>query len=346
MAERRSMLQRLIDGEGIDAQEIEGFIGSVMDGQSEAAEVAGILVALRMKGENGAELAAAARAMRARAVKVPVSAHERAIDTCGTGGDGGGTVNISTAAALVAAAAGVPVAKHGNRSVSSRCGSADVLEESGVALALTAGDMGRLVDEVGIAFLFAPKLHPAMASVVPVRKALGVRTVFNMLGPLTNPAGVQRQVVGVWGPEIQPLMAEALAELGARHALVVHSDDGLDELSVCAPSTAVEIRDGSVVGQFRIEPQDLGITSAEPEELRGGDASHNAQRLAAILGGSERSAASEAVALNGAAALYVAGEVDDLTEGLDRTRGILRSGAAFECLRVLAERSHELADNA
>lgn len=346
MTEDRSMLQRLIDGEDLAGPEMEAFIGAVMDGKLEAAQIAATFVALRMKGETGAEVAAAARAMRERAVSVPITSPGRAIDTCGTGGDGGGTVNISTAAALVAAAAGVPVAKHGNRSVSSRCGSADVLEESGVRLTVSAEDMGRLVDDVGIAFLFAPALHPAMASVMPVRKALGVRTIFNMLGPLTNPAGVKRQVVGVWGTEIQSLMAEALAELGAVHAWVVHSDDGLDELSVCAPSTAVEIRDGNVVDSYRIDPNEIGIEAGDHDELLGGDVAQNARRLAAILGGEEHSAASEAVALNGAAALYVAGEVDDLAGGLGRAREILRSGAALNRLEILAERSRQLADNA
>jgi anthranilate phosphoribosyltransferase len=199
--------------------------------------------------------------------------------------------------------------------------------------------MARLHDEVGIAFLFAPQLHPAMGAVMPVRRELAVRTVFNLLGPLTNPAGVKRQVVGVWGPDVQPLIADALAELGAVHALVVHSEDGLDELSVSAPSTVFEVRDGTVVDRWGVDPAALGIDRTDPGDLRGGDVEHNVRRLATVLGGDERSAASEAVALNAAAAMYVGGVVDDLKHGLERARDVLESGAALETLHRLAERS-------
>ena len=317
------MLQRLIDRQDLDGSEVERFIGDVMDGRAEGPRVAAVLVALRMKGETGIEVAAAARAMRQRAVRVPVSAPDRAVDTCGTGGDGAGTVNISTAAALAAAAAGVPVAKHGNRSVSSRCGSADVLEACGVNLDVAPDGLGRLHDELGIAFLFAPRLHPAMAEVMPVRRTLAVRTVFNLLGPLTNPAGVRRQVLGVWGGDVIDVVAEALAELGTVHALVIHSDDGLDELSVSAPSSVAEVRDGQVTGRWRVDPDALGIAARDSRELVGGDAEENAARLRAILAGEERSAASEAVALNAAAALYVGGVVPDLGEGVETIRAVL-----------------------
>jgi anthranilate phosphoribosyltransferase len=346
MNDSASMLQRLIDRQDLDGAELEQFVGAVMDGRLEGPEVAAILVALRMKGETGTEVAAAARAMRERAVTVPLAAPDRAVDTCGTGGDGTSTVNISTAAALVVAAAGVPVAKHGNRSVSSRCGSADVLESSGVRLEVSADGLGRLHEEIGIAFLFAPRLHPAMGAVMPVRRALGVRTVFNMLGPLTNPARVRRQVVGVWGGDVQPVVADALAALGALHALVVHSDDGLDELSVAAPSTVIEVRDGAVVGRWRVDPSELGIERRDSDELRGGDIEHNTDRLRSILGGEEESAASEAVALNTAAALVVGGAVDNLGDGLEQARVVLRSGAALERLQELARRSAELAGDA
>jgi anthranilate phosphoribosyltransferase len=345
MATDRPLLQRLIDRQDLDASEAEDFIGAVMDAKLEPSEVAAVLVALRMKGETGTEVAAAARAMRSRAVPVPVTQPDRIVDTCGTGGDGIGTVNISTASAFVVAAASVPVAKHGNRSVSSRCGSADVLEECGVRLDVTADDMARLIEDVGIAFLFAPRLHPAIGAVMPVRRALGVRTIFNMLGPLTNPAGVRRQVVGVWGSDVQSLIAESLAQLGALHALVVRSDDGLDELSVCAPSTVVEIRDGEVINRRRVTPEDLGIEGAKPEELLGGDAAHNAQRLIAILGGKELSAATDAVALNAAAAFCVAGTAEDLRDGLEQARRVLHAGTALERLRTLASRSAELGAN-
>ena len=338
----KNTLNTLLSGTDLTPDEMEALIGAIMDGKLDHAQVAGLLVALRAKGESGTEVAAAARAMRARALGVAAPAG--AIDTCGTGGDGAETINISTASALVAAAGGVPVAKHGNRSVSSRCGSADVLEALGVRLDLDRRALAVLLEEVGIAFLFAQQLHPAMAAVVPVRRALGIRTVFNLLGPLTNPAGVRRQVLGVWGSEVQPLVAEALAELGAEYALVLHSDDGLDEISVTAPTTVIEVRNGAVVGSWKVDPVDLGIHADDPESLRGGDADENARRLCAILDGEERSAASEAVALNAAAALMVGGRVDDLATGLRQAREILAGGAAGRTLETLVRRSQEIGD--
>jgi len=339
------MLQRLIDGQDLEGGDLERFMGEVMDGRVEPVEVAGVLVALRAKGETPAEVAAAARAMRQRLLPVSVSNPEGAVDTCGTGGDGADTVNISTAAALLAAACGVPVAKHGNRSVSSRCGSADVLEAAGVRLELEPAALARLHDELGIAFLFAPRLHPAMGAVMPVRRSLGVRTVFNLLGPLTNPARVGRQVVGVWGRDVQRLIAGALAELGARHALIVHSDDGLDEISVLAPTSVIEVRNGAVAGEWRVEPDRFGVKADRPESLRGGTVEENTRRLETLLAGGESSAAAEAVALNAAAALYVAGEEDDLAGGLARAREVLASGVALDRLRELARRSAELVDD-
>jgi len=361
--DHKPLLNRLLAGKDLSSDEMEAFIGAVMDGGVDDVVVAAVLAALRVKGETGAEVAAAARAMRARAIAVDVKDPEKSVDTCGTGGDGAETINISTAAALLVAAAGVPgaetinistaaallvaaagvpVAKHGNRSVSSRCGSADVLEAAGVLLDVTPEMMVTLHDEVGIAFLFAPRLHPAMKAVMPVRRALGVRTVFNLLGPLTNPAGVARQVIGVWGPEVQALMAAALADLGARHALVVHSDDGLDEISVCAPTSVIEIRDGEVAGNWQVDPTAFGIEVSDPASLKGGDVSENLRCMRAILGGKEESSAAEAVALNAGAALYVAGVATDLEEGFRRASEVRRSGAALERLEQWANRSQEL----
>ncbi|MCU0303010.1 MAG: anthranilate phosphoribosyltransferase [Thermoanaerobaculales bacterium] len=336
----KTSLSALLAGDDLEPSLIEELVGAIMDGGLDPVQTAAVLIALRAKGESAVELAAAARAMRARAVAVAAPAG--AVDTCGTGGDGAGTVNISTAAAVVAAAGGVVVAKHGNRSVSSRCGSADVLEAVGVRLDLGPDELATLLEEIGIAFLFAPRLHPAMAAVAPVRRSLGVRTIFNLLGPLTNPAGVDRQVLGVWGPEVQDLVASALAELGAAHALVVHSDDGLDELSVLAPTTVVEVRDGEVVDRWRLEPTGLGIRGVDHHDLRGGDAETNARRLCAILEGSERSTASEAVALNAAAALLVGDRVASLAEGLGLARELLASGEAGRALERLVRRSREL----
>ncbi|MEN8164441.1 MAG: anthranilate phosphoribosyltransferase [Acidobacteriota bacterium] len=335
----KGLLNQLLDGDDVGPEEMTAFIGAMMDGEIPEPAAAGILVALRAKGETATEVASAAGAMRQRVIEVPIKGRSRAVDTCGTGGDGADTINISTAAALVAAAAGVPVAKHGNRSVSSRCGSADVLEALGVNLDLDGPILGSICDEVGISFLFAPRLHPAMKAVMPVRRALGVRTVFNLLGPLTNPAGVGRQVVGVWGREVQDVMAEALAKLGAVHALVVHSDDGLDEMSVFAPTRVVEIREGQVTAVESIDPVELGIKADQAESLQGGDVGFNARRLREVLGGRERSAASEAVALNAAAALVVGGVVNDLAGGLEQARQVIAFGDALRKLDELARRS-------
>jgi anthranilate phosphoribosyltransferase len=337
----KDVLNGLLAGDDVAPEAMTAFVGAMMDGEIPEPAAAGILIGLRAKGETAIEVASAARAMRERVIAVPIIDRDRAIDTCGTGGDGADTINISTAAALVAAAAGIPVAKHGNRSVSSRCGSADVLEALGVNLDLGADALGRICDEVGISFLFAPRLHPAMKAVMPIRRALKVRTVFNLLGPLTNPAGVGRQVVGVWGREVQDVMAKALAELGAVHALVLHSDDGLDEVSVFAPTRMVEIQGGRVVGVTMVDPVELGVKPGDPETLRGGDVAFNAQRLRDVLSGEEHSAATEAVALNAAAALVVGGVVDDLAQGLERARQVIVSGEALRKLDQLARRSIE-----
>ncbi len=343
--DHKSLLNQLLAGYDLDPALMQEFIGAVMDGAVDDVVVAASLAALRVKGETGAEVAAAARAMRVRSVAVNIAEPERAVDTCGTGGDGAETINISTAAALLASAAGVPVAKHGNRSVSSRCGSADVLEAAGVRLDVGPGVMASLHDEIGIAFLFAPRLHPAMKAVMPVRRSLGVRTVFNLLGPLTNPAGVERQVIGVWGPDVQELMAEAVAELGARRALVVHSDDGLDEISVNAPTTVIEVCGGEVENTWRVDPSELGIEVNDRDSLKGGDKEENLRRMEAILGGEERSAAADAVALNAAAALYVAEIENDLKRGFETCREVMQSGAGLDILNSLAKRSMELADD-
>jgi len=342
----KKILEALLAGGVLDAGEMQEIIGRMMDGELSEAFTAAFLVALRARGEDAGELAAAARAMRERVVRVPISRADEAVDTCGTGGDGADTINISTASACVAAAAGVKVAKHGNRSVSSRCGSADVLEALGVGLELEADELARLYEEVGLSFLFAPRLHPAMRSVMPVRRALGIRTIFNMLGPLTNPAGVGRQLIGVWDERVQDLLAEALSRLGTRHALVVHSRDGLDEFSVFAPTRVLEIREGRPGKEALFDPAELGLGRGGPAALRGGDVGTNAIRLREVLGGGEDSAAAEAVALNAAGALLVAGRSRDLREGYALAREVLRSGAALEKLEALAAASGGSASDA
>ena len=337
----RDVLERLFAGESLPASATEECFAALMAGEWSEPEQAAFLVALRAKGETPSEVAAAARVLRSFAVPVPTS-RAPLVDTCGTGGDGAHTLNISTGAALVVAACGVGVAKHGNRSVSSRCGSADVLEALGVPLDLEPERLSALIDAHGFAFLFAPRLHPAMRAVMPVRRALGVRTVFNLLGPLANPAGVRRQVVGVYSAAAMRLVAGALAELGAEHAWVVHGEDGLDEISVCAPTRVVEVRDGRVAGERTVEPLELGIARATREELAGGDAAENARRLRAILEGAERSPAADAVALNAAAALVVAGAAPDLAGALAASRACLAEGRAAATLDAVVRDAREM----
>ncbi len=266
--EPREALRRLTGGHDLSREESEELFGQLMDGLVADPMKAALLVALRMKGESIAEISGAAQAMRGRSTRIP---HDLpgVVDTCGTGGDGRGTFNISTAAALVAAAAGATVAKHGNRSVSSRSGSADVLAALGVRIELTPEEVGRALHEVGIAFIFGPFFHPAMREVMPVRRELGLRTVFNLLGPLTNPAGASRQVMGVYSEDLVEPIGRVLADLGAEHALVVHGSDGLDEITTTGPTHYCEVGGGQVrVGT--IEPTALGIRTAHLEELVGG----------------------------------------------------------------------------
>jgi anthranilate phosphoribosyltransferase len=305
-----------------------------MDGRLSDPLKAALLVALRMKGESPGEIAGAAAAMRAR---VAPMRHSRAdaVDTCGTGGDGRSTFNISTAAAFVAAAGGAPVAKHGNRSVSSRSGSADVLAALGVDVEIGPDGAGQALARVGIAFLFAPLFHPAMREVMGVRRELAVRTVFNVLGPLTNPAGARRQVVGVYEPSLVPRIARVLADLGCDHALVVHGSDGLDEITTTGPTTVGEARGGEV-RVFEVTPEELGVPRATLADLAGSSPEDNARAMRRVLAG-EPGPLADVTALNAGAALYAAGRADDLAAGVARAREILASGAAGEKLRELVE---------
>ena len=327
-------LKRLLERRDLSRAETEELFGRLMDGELSEAMKAALLVALKMKGEAPPEIAGAAAAMRRRVIRIPHRL-EGVVDTCGTGGDGKGTFNISTAAALVAAAAGAPIAKHGNRSVSSRSGSADVLAALGVAIDLEPEAAGRALETLGIAFLFAPRLHPAMKEVMPVRRELGVRTLFNVLGPLTNPAAARRQVMGVYAAELVPVIAEVLAALGADHALVVHGDDGLDELTTTGPSRVAEVRDGRVKS-YEIDARNLGVPRARPEDLAGGSPEDNAELLRRVLAG-EAGPLADITALNAAAALYVGGRAPNLGAGLDQAREAIASGAAARKLNQLVE---------
>ncbi|MGH9458434.1 MAG: anthranilate phosphoribosyltransferase [Thermoanaerobaculia bacterium] len=328
-------IRSLLDGRDLSRSDMHEIFCAVMDNGVSDVQKTALLVALRMKGETAGEITGAAEAMRERVIPLEVDA-ERVIDTCGTGGDGKGTINVSTLAALVAAGAGIPVAKHGNRAVSSSCGSADVLAALGVNIDLDAAAMAAVLKEIGVSFLFAPKLHPAMAAVAPIRRELAVRTIFNVLGPLTNPARARRQVLGVYSPKLVPLIGEVLLALGAEHALVVHSDDGLDEISPAAATEVCEVTASGGVKRYRIEPEEIGIERAAPDAIGGGDAATNAAIARRVLEG-EKGAAREAVVANAGAAIYVGGSVGSIREGVAVARESIDSGKAMRKLEELIE---------
>lgn len=328
-------IDKLVRGESLEADEASGAMSEIMDGEATPAQIAALLVALRIKGETVEEIAGLARVMRSRATPVDVGDIE-VIDTCGTGGDRSGTFNISTAAAIVASAAGVPIAKHGNRAMSSRCGSADVLEALGVQINLDAEEVARCVRHVGIGFMFAPLFHPAMKHAAPVRRELGTRTVFNILGPLTNPAGARSQVLGVADPALAPKMAGVLEMLGAQHALVVHGDGGLDELSITGPSVLYRVRAGEATKRIEITPEEVGLERAPREEVIGGSAEENAAIVRSVLSG-ERGARRDVVLLNAAAALFAAEVVPSISEGVQVAAQAIDSGAALDTLERLAK---------
>jgi len=309
-----------------------------MAGEATPAQIGAFLVALRMKGETADEIAGCAEAMREH-VLVVRPARTDLVDTAGTGGDGARTFNISTAAALVAAAAGAGVAKHGNRAVSSSSGSADVLEALGFNLELPPETIARSIDELGFGFLFAPTHHPAMRHAAPVRRELATRTVFNVLGPLTNPAGARAQVVGVYAPELVPTIADVLARLGAERAFVVHGAAGVDELSPAGPNLVCEVANGQV-RRREIDPLDLGIDRCAPEELGGGDPADNAETIRSIFSGAE-GGKRDAVLLNAAGAIAAGGLARDLGEGVGLAREAIDSGAAGERLEALIAFSRE-----
>ena len=331
-----ALIEKLRRHEDLTIDEAAAAMASIMKGEAAPAQIAGLLIGLGMKGERPSELVGFARTMRAEAV--PVTRRDGAVfDTCGTGGDRSGSFNISTAAAIVAAACGVRIAKHGNRSVSSQCGSADVLEALGVDIQAPPDRVGRSLDEAGLAFFFAPTFHPAMRHAAQVRKDLGVRTAFNLLGPLTNPARPLRQIVGVPRPDLTELLARALLLLGSERAWVVHGADGLDELSTTGYTKVSECRDGTV-RTFYVHPADYGLAKAQPEALKGGDAATNAAIVRRVLGGGD-GAPRDVVLLNGGAALFVAGAAESIPAGIARAAEAIDSGAAARTLTRLIEAS-------
>ena len=323
------LLAALVAGRDLEQAEAKFVFDVVMAGDATPAQIAAVLVALKAKGESADEIAGAAQAMRAVSTKVAVDL-PYLVDTCGTGGSGGAKrFNISTAAAFVAAAGGAQVAKHGNRAMSSASGSADVLEAAGVNLALSPEQVGRCIAEVGVGFLFAPSHHPAMRHAGPVRRELGIGTIFNLLGPLTNPAGAKRQSLGVFGARWQQPMAEVCRFLGAEHVLVVHCD-GLDELSIHAPSEVVELKDGRI-DAFELAPADVGLRQRPVDDLSAGSPAESLALLRAALDGSNEAAA-DIVALNGGAALYAAGVCGALRDGVVLAQDVIATGQAKEKL--------------
>ncbi len=338
----RRLLKSVVEGRHtLDAAEAQAAAGAMLDGQANDAEIAALLTALAVRGETAEELLGFVRALRERMRLLPLDDGERAalVDTCGTGGDGCGTFNISTAAALVAAAAGARVAKHGNRAVTSKCGSADVLEALGVPVDLTEDAAAACLRALGFVFLLAPAAHPAMRHVQPVRRALGFRGVFHMAGPLSNPAGARAQVMGVYARDRVELVAAAMARLNVRHGMVVHGSDGLDELTLTGATTVAQVREGRVQ-QYEFVPEQVGLERAPLEALLGGEtAAENAVLLEAVITSRDKSPGAEArrdvVALNAAAALAVAGVAADLREGVERALAVIERGATATLLAEL-----------
>lgn len=335
-------IKKAVDGQHLGRDEMHEVFSYVMDGHASDVLKSALLVALRMKGETAEEITGAALAMRERVTPLDLDDDARAnlIDTCGTGGDGRGTFNISTLAAIVAAGAGANVAKHGNRAVSSSCGSADVLSALGVHIDLDEPRMSQVLRSAGIAFLFAPKLHPAMAAVASVRKELGVRTIFNVLGPLTNPAFARRQVLGVYSERLVETVARVLAALGAQHAMVVHSRDGLDEISISAATHICEVREGDV-RSYEVTPEELGLARHSIESVAGGDARENAAIARDVLNGAN-GARHDIVVANAGAALYVGGLAPTLRDGVALAKDSLRSGRAQAKLQDLVRESNAI----
>ncbi len=330
-------LARLIDQREIFYDEMLSLMRQIMSGEVTQAQIAGILVGLRVKKETIGEISGAAFVMREFATKVPVTQRDHLVDTCGTGGDAAHTFNISTASAFVAAAAGARVAKHGGRSVSSTCGSADVLESLGVNINLTPEQVGHCVDSVGIGFMFAPNFHGAMKYAAPVRRELGVRTLFNVLGPLTNPAGAENQVMGVFHPDLVGIQARVLQRLGSRHVLVVNGSDGLDEITISGPTFVAELKDGEVT-EYTVTPEQFGLQATSLDSIRVSNAAEAKAMLLGVLD-NQAGAARDIVLLNAGAAIYVAGLTASLAEGVQRAAATLSSCAAKAKLHALVQAS-------
>ncbi len=329
------LLQALMSGQDIEFDIMETFMRALMSGELLPEQIAGFLVALRIKGETVEEIAAAAKVMREFATAVKVNDNKALVDTCGTGGDGAKTFNISTCSALVASAAGAKIAKHGNRSVTSKSGSADVLEAAGVGLQLTADQVARSIDTLGVGFLFAPAHHGAMKHAVGVRKALGVRTLFNLLGPLTNPAGARRQIIGVYDKAWLRPFAQVLKRLGSEHVLIVHGSDGLDEVTLSGPTWVAELKLGEIT-EYQITPKEIGVEAGELVTLAVDSASQSLALIESVLA-NQAGPALEIVAANAGAAIYLAGLVATWSEGVEMARDVISMGLAKQKLADLVD---------
>jgi anthranilate phosphoribosyltransferase len=329
----REAITKLVDNQPLTREDAHATLREIMAGEATAAQIAAFITALRIRGETAEVIAGSAEAMRERFTRVETPPGV-IVDVVGTGGDASHTFNISTAAAFVTAGAGLVVAKHGNRSVSSKCGSADVLEALGVNIGVPADRMTECLREAGIAFLFAPSLHPAMKHAIGPRREIGIRTIFNILGPLSNPAGARHGVIGVYMASLVPVMARAAATLGAEHFFVVHGRDGLDEITTTANTSVAEVRNGAV-REFEIGPGDLGLPAGRPEDLRGGDSAANAAIVRGILGG-KKGPRRDIVLANAAAAIVAGGKAADLKEGVARAAESIDSGSAAQKLERLA----------
>ncbi len=331
----KNFLEKVLNGISLSQDEAYKAMQFIMEGNANDCQIAAFLVALKMKGETTDEVSGFSRAMLDKAVKVK-SKYKNIVDTCGTGGDGLNTFNISTTAAFIAAGAGVPVAKHGNRSVSSRSGSADVLEELGVNINLECSEVSSCLDEVGIGFIFAPKAHTAMKHVAKARKDMGIRTVFNILGPITNPAMANGRILGIFDNSLADIMINTLKNLGVDRAFVVNSEEGLDELSVSGKSSVAELRDGKV-SKYIFDPEELGFKRSNIADLIGGDAKVNARILIDILTGADKGAKKDSAVINAAAAIVAGKKADSLSEAVDLACSSIESGKAYEKLEKLIE---------
>jgi len=331
----KRFIAQVVEGINLTQEEAAQAMAAMMSGEALPTQIAALLTALRMKGESSQEITGMAQVMREKAIPITGLKEEIIVDTCGTGGDGRGTFNISTAVAFVAAGGGLTVAKHGNRSVSSQCGSADVLEALGVNLAMSPAKVARALKEIKIAFLFAPLFHPAMKHALAPRREIGIRTIFNLLGPLTNPARATVHLLGLYSPHLLLLICQALKNLGSRAAFVVHGEDGSDEISITGKTTVYHLRNGEI-SNFQIEPEELGLKRASLKDIQGGSAERNAQIMRAVLRG-ERGPYREAVLINAAAVFVAAGQAGHLAEGIKIAQEVIDSGQALKKLNELIQ---------